>query len=150
MFDTKYGRLINHFYFLYWHLRISVSIRHVCICIGVLQCFLISCYSGRTFLFLIVSFQLLQINYFILHTGEMDRIQETDQSNKTRYSSSSAVALAIKGSKKSKYVVQWALNKFVPEGMIIFKLIHVHAGIIGVPTPCNMIVYFVLQMNNFV
>ncbi|AES88009.1 transmembrane protein, putative [Medicago truncatula] len=39
-----------------------------------------------------------------------------------------------KGNKKSKYVVQWALNKFVPEVMIIFKLIHVHAGIVGVPT----------------
>lgn len=52
-------------------------------------------------------------------------------------SSSSVVALAIKGNKKSKYVVQWALNKFVPEGMIIFKLIHVHANIQGVPTPSN-------------
>ncbi|KAK2385814.1 U-box domain-containing protein kinase family protein [Trifolium repens] len=57
----------------------------------------------------------------------MDRIQERDESNKTRHSSSSVVALAIKGNKKSKYVVQWALNKFVPEGMIVFKLIHVHA-----------------------
>ncbi|AES64179.2 transmembrane protein, putative [Medicago truncatula] len=46
-----------------------------------------------------------------------------------------------KGNKKSKYVVQWALNKFVPEVMIIFKLIHVHAGIVGVPTSSNMIVY---------
>jgi len=53
-------------------------------------------------------------------------------------SSSSVVALAIKGNKKSKYVVQWALNKFVPEGMIIFKLIHVHPTIQGVPTPCNV------------
>ncbi|KAL5148123.1 U-box domain-containing protein 35 [Glycine soja] len=45
----------------------------------------------------------------------------------SQHSSSSVVALAIKGDKKSKYVVQCALNKFVPEGMIIFKLIHVHA-----------------------
>ncbi|XP_061348922.1 U-box domain-containing protein 35-like [Gastrolobium bilobum] len=71
----------------------------------------------------------------------MDRIQDkADESNKSQRSSSSVVALAIKGNKKSKYVVQWALNKFVPEGMIIFKLIHVHAGIKGVPTPMgNMI-----------
>lgn len=57
----------------------------------------------------------------------IQRIQEGDESKRTRHSSSSVVALAIKGNKKSKYVVQWALNKFVPEGMIIFKLIHVHA-----------------------
>ncbi|GAU33086.1 hypothetical protein TSUD_227450 [Trifolium subterraneum] len=45
------------------------------------------------------------------------------------------VALAIKGNKKSKYVVQWALDKFVHEGISIFKLIHVRAVINGVPTP---------------
>ncbi|CAK8564787.1 unnamed protein product [Lathyrus sativus] len=54
----------------------------------------------------------------------MDRIKEGNESSRTRHS---VVALAIKGNKKSKYVVQWTLNKFVPEGMIIFKLIHVHA-----------------------
>ncbi|KAI5411313.1 U-box domain-containing protein 35 isoform X4 [Lathyrus oleraceus] len=55
----------------------------------------------------------------------MDRIKEGNESSRTRHS---VVALAIKGTKKSKYVVQWTLNKFVPEGMIIFKLIHVHAA----------------------
>ncbi|XP_027329448.1 U-box domain-containing protein 35 isoform X2 [Abrus precatorius] len=65
----------------------------------------------------------------------MDRIDEADENNKAQHSASSVVALAVKGNKKSKYVVQWALNKFVPEGMIIFKLIHVHATIKGVPTP---------------
>ncbi|KAL3024305.1 hypothetical protein AAZX31_04G113200 [Glycine max] len=64
----------------------------------------------------------------------MDKILEADANNMSQHSSSSVVALAIKGNKKSKYVVQWALNKFVPEGMIIFKLIHVHGGIKGVPT----------------
>ncbi|KAH1248230.1 U-box domain-containing protein 35 [Glycine soja] len=58
----------------------------------------------------------------------------------SQHSSSSVVALAIKGDKKSKYVVQCALNKFVPEGMIIFKLIHVHAGIKGVPTPLGNVI----------
>ncbi|XP_057453645.1 U-box domain-containing protein 35 isoform X2 [Lotus japonicus] len=57
----------------------------------------------------------------------MDRIQEAGERNNSQRPPTSAVALAIKGNKKSKYVVQWALNKFVPEGMIIFKLIHVHA-----------------------
>jgi len=69
----------------------------------------------------------------------MDKILEADANNMSQHSSSSVVALAIKGNKKSKYVVQWALNKFVPEGMIIFKLIHVHGGIKGVPTPCNIL-----------
>lgn len=69
----------------------------------------------------------------------MEKILEADANTVSqRSSSSSVVALAIKGNKKSKYVVQWALNKFVPEGMIIFKLIHVHATIKGVPTPCNV------------
>ncbi|CAJ1958629.1 unnamed protein product [Sphenostylis stenocarpa] len=71
----------------------------------------------------------------------MDMILEADAKNVSQHSSSSSVvALAIKGNKKSKYVVQWALNKFVPEGMIIFKLIHVHAGIKGVPTPMGNVV----------
>ncbi|KAK7401437.1 hypothetical protein VNO78_12921 [Psophocarpus tetragonolobus] len=70
----------------------------------------------------------------------MDNILEADVNKISQHSSSSVVALAIKGSKKSKYVVQWALNKFVPEGMIIFKLIHVHAGIKGVPTPLGNVI----------
>jgi hypothetical protein len=48
---------------------------------------------------------------------------------------SSVVAVAIDGERKSKYVVRWALEKFVPEGKVIFKLIHVRPRITGVPTP---------------
>ncbi|XP_062164279.1 U-box domain-containing protein 35-like [Alnus glutinosa] len=48
---------------------------------------------------------------------------------------SSVVAVAIDGTRKSKYVVRWALEKFVPEGKVIFKLIHVRPRITGVPTP---------------
>ncbi|XP_073130210.1 U-box domain-containing protein 35-like [Henckelia pumila] len=33
--------------------------------------------------------------------------------------------LAIKGGRKSKYVVKWALEKFVPQGIVYFKLLHV-------------------------
>jgi hypothetical protein len=84
----------------------------------------------------------------------MDRIQEADENNKN-----SVVALAIKGNKKSKYVVQWALDKFVHEGISIFKLIHVRAVINGVPTPskiylmCDYVIIFnkvtVLCIQNF-
>ncbi|XP_050254423.1 U-box domain-containing protein 35-like isoform X1 [Quercus robur] len=47
---------------------------------------------------------------------------------------SSVVAVAVNGKKKSKYVVKWALEKCVPEGKVIFKLIHVRERITGVPT----------------
>lgn len=50
-------------------------------------------------------------------------------------SSSSPVAIAIDGKGKSKYVVKWALDKFVPEGKVFFKLIHVRPRISAVPTP---------------
>jgi hypothetical protein len=48
---------------------------------------------------------------------------------------SSVVAVAIDGNRNSKYVVKWALEKFVPEGRVIFKLLHVRPRISGVPTP---------------
>ncbi|KAI4332810.1 hypothetical protein L6164_017689 [Bauhinia variegata] len=51
-----------------------------------------------------------------------------DGNLKSFNSSSPIIAVAIKGNKKSNYVLQWALNKFVPEGMIVFKLIHVQAA----------------------
>ncbi|KAJ4706603.1 Protein kinase domain [Melia azedarach] len=50
-------------------------------------------------------------------------------------SPSLAVAIAIKGNRKSKYVVAWALEKFIPEGIIFFKLLHVRPKITAVPTP---------------
>ncbi|PSS33205.1 Serine/threonine-protein kinase [Actinidia chinensis var. chinensis] len=45
------------------------------------------------------------------------------------------VAIAINGNQKSKYVVRWALEKFVPEGKIMYKLLHVRPKITTVPTP---------------
>ncbi|PHT52468.1 U-box domain-containing protein 35 [Capsicum baccatum] len=48
---------------------------------------------------------------------------------------SSTIAVAINGKKKSKHVVRWALDKFVPEGKVCFKLLHVRPRITGVPTP---------------
>ncbi|KAM1231819.1 hypothetical protein ACFX13_042455 [Malus domestica] len=47
----------------------------------------------------------------------------------------SVVGIAISGDKNSKYIVRWALDKFVPEGNVFFKLIHVRPKITGVPTP---------------
>ncbi|OWM79435.1 hypothetical protein CDL15_Pgr022847 [Punica granatum] len=45
------------------------------------------------------------------------------------------VGIAIDGRSKSKYVVRWALDKFIPEGSVRFKLLHVHPRITTVPTP---------------
>ncbi|XP_028802533.1 U-box domain-containing protein 35 isoform X2 [Neltuma alba] len=56
--------------------------------------------------------------------GERDEFKKSP----SLHSSPSAVAVAIRGNKKSKHVVQWALDKFVPEGRIMFKLIHVHSA----------------------
>lgn len=48
---------------------------------------------------------------------------------------SSIVAVAITGSRKSKHKVKWALEKFVPEGEVCFKLLHVRPLITRIPTP---------------
>ncbi|KAI6696162.1 hypothetical protein NL676_016281 [Syzygium grande] len=45
------------------------------------------------------------------------------------------VAIAIDGKRRSKYVVRWALDKFVPQGEVLFKLVHVRPRITAVPTP---------------
>uniref|UniRef100_M4F4C0 RING-type E3 ubiquitin transferase n=1 Tax=Brassica campestris TaxID=3711 RepID=M4F4C0_BRACM len=48
---------------------------------------------------------------------------------------SPVVALAINGKKKSKYVVFWALDKFIPEGFSDFKLLYVRPPVTYIPTP---------------
>lgn len=45
------------------------------------------------------------------------------------------VAVAVNGNKKSKYALSWALDKFVPEGQIFFKLLYVRPQIRMIPTP---------------
>lgn len=45
------------------------------------------------------------------------------------------LAIAINGERKSKYVVKWALDKFIPEGILLFKLLHVIPRMSTVPTP---------------
>lgn len=49
------------------------------------------------------------------------------------------VALAVNGNKKTKYVVRWALDKFVPEGILLFKLILVRPKITRIPTPMGVV-----------
>ncbi|KAI3519597.1 hypothetical protein L1887_08810 [Cichorium endivia] len=49
------------------------------------------------------------------------------------------VALAVNGSRKTKYVVRWALDKFVPEGILLFKLLLVRPKIIRIPTPMGVV-----------
>uniref|UniRef100_A0A0D9WLL9 RING-type E3 ubiquitin transferase n=1 Tax=Leersia perrieri TaxID=77586 RepID=A0A0D9WLL9_9ORYZ len=47
----------------------------------------------------------------------------------------STVAIAVNGSKTSKHAVKWALDKFVPEGRVLFRILHVRPTIKMVPTP---------------
>ncbi|XP_050224602.1 U-box domain-containing protein 35-like isoform X2 [Mercurialis annua] len=44
------------------------------------------------------------------------------------------VGIAIDGKRKSKYLVNWALEKFIPEENVAFKLLHVRPMITTVPT----------------
>ncbi|CAL9207123.1 unnamed protein product [Musa hybrid cultivar] len=62
-------------------------------------------------------------------------IGEMEEGNRLVHDSLSTVALAIDGTKKSKYVIQWALNKFRDEGRVMFKLLHVRPRIKMIPTP---------------
>lgn len=51
----------------------------------------------------------------------------------------SVVAVAVSGSRKTKHVVSWALDKFVPEGLVYFKLLHVRPVISRIPTPSKLL-----------
>lgn len=50
------------------------------------------------------------------------------------------VGIAINGKRRSKYVVHWALEKFIPEGKVVFKLLHVRPKITTVPTPSKLLI----------
>ncbi|CAN6172389.1 unnamed protein product [Urochloa humidicola] len=47
----------------------------------------------------------------------------------------STVAVAISGSRSSRHALKWALDKFVPEGRALFRILHVRPPITMVPTP---------------
>lgn len=54
---------------------------------------------------------------------------------------SSVIAIAISGSKRSNFVIKWALENLIPEGepgQICFKLIHIFPEITTVPTPSKL------------
>ncbi|XP_020585004.1 U-box domain-containing protein 52-like [Phalaenopsis equestris] len=61
-------------------------------------------------------------------------IQEAEEIGEPLAASFRTVAVAVNGSKRSKRVVQWALKKFVPEGMVHFRLLYVRPEITSVPT----------------
>ncbi|KAK1421382.1 hypothetical protein QVD17_23678 [Tagetes erecta] len=48
------------------------------------------------------------------------------------------VGLAVNGGKKTKHVVKWALDKFIPEGMLLFKLFFIRPKIIKIPIPSEL------------
>ncbi|KAK9665431.1 hypothetical protein RND81_14G112100 [Saponaria officinalis] len=45
------------------------------------------------------------------------------------------VSVAISASKKAKYILKWALEKFLPEGNVTFRILHVYPKVTIVPTP---------------
>lgn len=45
------------------------------------------------------------------------------------------ITVAVCGNKSSKHALKWALDKFIPEGRLIFKLLYVRPTIATVPTP---------------
>ncbi|KAM0923976.1 hypothetical protein ACQ4PT_005168 [Festuca glaucescens] len=47
----------------------------------------------------------------------------------------STVAIAVSGSKSSRHALKWALDKFVPGGQVLFRILHVRPPITMVPTP---------------
>lgn len=47
----------------------------------------------------------------------------------------STVAIAVSGSKNSRHALKWALDKFVPGGQVLFRILHVRPPITMVPTP---------------
>ncbi|KAL6606243.1 hypothetical protein ACP70R_041896 [Stipagrostis hirtigluma subsp. patula] len=47
----------------------------------------------------------------------------------------STVAVAVSGSRSSRHALKWALDKLVPEGRALFRILHVRPAITMVPTP---------------
>ncbi|XP_072971303.1 U-box domain-containing protein 35-like [Typha angustifolia] len=62
-------------------------------------------------------------------------IQEADEPEELKVPKFLTVAIAVNGSKNSKYAVKWALEKFIPEGRVFFRLLHIRSKITMIPTP---------------
>ncbi|KAJ8540178.1 hypothetical protein K7X08_026567 [Anisodus acutangulus] len=71
---------------------------------------------------------------------EESDIQKTEGQRTMQSPISSVVAIAITGNKNSRYVVKWALEKFIPEGETCFMLLHVRPEITAVPTPMGNLI----------
>ncbi|KAL9237341.1 hypothetical protein vseg_011902 [Gypsophila vaccaria] len=56
---------------------------------------------------------------------------EIEESDKTEL----VVSVGISASKKSKYILRWAMEKFLPEGNVRFRILHVYPKVTIVPTP---------------
>ncbi|XP_059316097.1 U-box domain-containing protein 35-like [Lycium ferocissimum] len=71
---------------------------------------------------------------------EENDIPKTEGQGTMQSPISSVVAVAITGNKNSRYVVKWALEKFIPEGEMRFMLLHVRPEITAVPTPMGNLI----------
>ncbi|KAL0304060.1 UNVERIFIED_CONTAM: U-box domain-containing protein 52 [Sesamum radiatum] len=71
---------------------------------------------------------------------EEKNINKVEGLNKLPPPAYSVAAVAVSGSRKSKYVVKWALEKFVPEGLVYFRLLHVRPVIDRIPTPMGNLI----------
>ncbi|CAD5171736.1 U-box domain-containing protein 35 isoform X1 [Musa acuminata AAA Group] len=58
-----------------------------------------------------------------------------EKGDRLLHNSVTTVALAINGTSNSRHIVQWALNKFISGGGVMFKLLHVRSRIKMVPSP---------------
>ncbi|KAL8160301.1 hypothetical protein V2J09_001838 [Rumex salicifolius] len=50
------------------------------------------------------------------------------------------VAIALNGGSKSKSVIKWALDKYMSDGNITFKLFHIYPLITAIPTPLGHLI----------
>ncbi|KAK9092609.1 hypothetical protein Syun_027520 [Stephania yunnanensis] len=66
--------------------------------------------------------------------GKSMEVLEVDKRS-LMLSSSSTVVVAVNGSRKNKYTLKGALERFSSEGKVLFKLLHVCVRITTVPTP---------------
>lgn len=62
-------------------------------------------------------------------------IQDIDEERDCSSDPILTVAVAVNGSKNSKYAVKWALEKFIPEGRVSLLILHVRPKITRVPSP---------------
>ncbi|KAK9168776.1 hypothetical protein Syun_000916 [Stephania yunnanensis] len=79
-------------------------------------------------------FELFEESILIKMLGKSMEVLEVDKRS-LMLSSSSTVVVAVNGSRKSKYTLKWALERFSSEGKVLFKLLHVCARITTVLTP---------------